>query len=171
MKLRPQDLLILLKLTALAGREWSYAELAEALGMGSGEVHRGLARAQECHLVDMDRKRPIAAALLEFLVHGLRYCCPPERGAQARGIPTGHAAPFVKTAFSQGSDPPPVWPHPEGTVRGASFSPLYRSAPDAALRDGDLYRLLVLADLLRGGNARERKWAAAALTEALADGE
>lgn len=159
----------MLKLVALAGREWSYAELGEALGMGVGEVHRGLGRARDCHLVDSEKKRPVAAALLEFLVHGLRYCYPPERGAQARGIPTGHAAPFVKTAFAQGSEPPPVWPHPEGSVRGTSFSPLYRSAPDAALKDESLYRLLVLADLLRGGNARERKWAANALKKALAD--
>ena len=171
MKLRQQDILILMKLVALAGKEWSYAELAKALGMGVGEVHRGLARAQECRLVDFDKKRPVYAALREFLIHGIRYCCPPELGAQTRGIPTGHAAPFLTDKFLQGNEPPPVWPHPEGNVRGASFSPLYRSAPDAALKDEDLYFLLVLVDMLRGGNARERKWAADALEKKMSDSE
>ncbi len=167
MKLRPQDVLVLLKLVCLGDEQWSYAQLAEALGMGVGEVHRGLSRALACRLVSADKKGPVRAALLEFLVHGLKYCCPAERGAQARGIPTGYAAPFVKKQFAQGREPPPVWPHPEGKVRGPSFSPLYRSSPDAALQDNALYELLVLVDLLRGGNARERKWAAGALAERL----
>jgi hypothetical protein len=64
-------------------------------------------------------------------------------------------------------DPPPVWPWPEGRARGVSFEPLYRSAPKAAERDAGLYRLLVLVDLLRGGSAREREWAAGELGRAL----
>ncbi|MDO9620597.1 MAG: hypothetical protein Q7I91_01690, partial [Moraxellaceae bacterium] len=64
---------------------------------------------------------------------------------------------------------PPVWPSPEGTVRGLSFSPLYRSAPEAALRDIKLHELLALADALRGGRARERKLAAELIHQHLSD--
>ena len=37
--------------------------------------------------------RPIVPALEEFLLHGVRYAYPPERGELARGMPTGYAAP------------------------------------------------------------------------------
>lgn len=58
---------------------------------------------------------------------------------------------------------PPVWPDPAGTVRGESFEPLHRAAPEAARRDPGLYELLALLDALRGGRARERKLARAEL--------
>jgi hypothetical protein len=53
-------------------------------------------------------------------------------------------------------DPPLVWPHPEGEVRGESLEPLYPSAVDAARRDSKLYEALALVDALRVGRARER---------------
>ena len=53
----------------------------------------------------------------------------------------------------------PVWPSADGTVRGLAFSPLYRSAPQAAGRDEILYELLALVDALRAGRARERELA------------
>jgi len=58
--------------------------------------------------------------------------------------------------FMMVDDLPRVWPHPEGTVRGYSFSPIYRSAPQAAMVDKKLYELLVILDTLRSGRARER---------------
>jgi len=54
-------------------------------------------------------------------------------------------------------DPPPVWPDPEGDVRGQSFSPLYKSVPKAARQDLSLYEILVLTDAIRGGRPRERE--------------
>jgi hypothetical protein len=56
-------------------------------------------------------------------------------------------------------DPPLVWPHPEGKVRGESFEPLFPSAVDAARRDSKLYECLALVDALRIGRAREKKLA------------
>ena len=100
----------------------------------------------------------VPAALLEFLVHGARYAFPPDRGGVTRGLPTAHAAPPLASEIV-GSDLPPVWPDPEGTVRGEAFSPLYRSAPAAARRDARLYSCLALLDAIRGGRARERKLA------------
>jgi|GEM_PF-3829231 len=39
MNLKAQDLLVVLKLLVQAPGEWRSAALAEALGMGQGEVH------------------------------------------------------------------------------------------------------------------------------------
>jgi hypothetical protein len=66
--------------------------------------------------------------------------------------------------FVPDSDPPPVWPDPEGTVRGFKFSPLTRSAPKAAKQDPKLYEVLALIDALRDGRARERQFAEKELT-------
>jgi hypothetical protein len=54
------------------------------------------------------------------------------------------------------SEQPPVWPDPEGEVRGVGFEPLCKSAPKAARKDPVLYELLALVDALRDGRARER---------------
>jgi hypothetical protein len=37
--------------------------------------------------------------------------------------------------------------------------PLYKRAPEAALKDEDLYQLLALVDAIRDGSARERELA------------
>jgi hypothetical protein len=66
-------------------------------------------------------------------------------------------------------EPLPVWPDPQGEVRGAAFSPLYKSAPKAARADPALYELLVLVDAIRGGLARERKIAISKLNARLSD--
>ena len=97
------------------------------------------------------------SAFLEFLIHGVRYSFPPERGALTPGVPTGYAAPPLKKQInSGGDDPPPVWPYAKGPVRGYSFSPLHKNAPEAALDDPKLYELLSLVDAVRDGRARER---------------
>jgi hypothetical protein len=65
----------------------------------------------------------------------------------------------LNAQFAQ-AELPPIWPDPEGTVRGEGLAPLYRSAPRAALRDPRLYEWLALVDAVRAGRARERKLAA-----------
>jgi hypothetical protein len=83
-------------------------------------------------------------------------------------MPTAHAAPVLKKVIAGTKNAPPVWPDPEGTVRGESFSPLYKSAPKAAAQDSRLYDALALFDAIRGGAAREREVAARMLKEMLA---
>lgn len=60
---------------------------------------------------------------------------------------------------------PPVWPHPDGPVRGLALAPLYPSLPLAAAGDAELYALLALFDALRIGRAREREIAGRLLRE------
>ncbi len=157
MVLKPQDLLVALKLLVSEGQEWTYPALGDALKMSASEVHGAVRRAHAAGLL-LEAKanaRPNAGALVEFLLHGVRYAFAPDRGERTRGLPTGYAAPPLAQAFPQDEEPVPVWPHPKGSIRGESFSPLYRSAPEAALADKALYELLALVDALRGGRARE----------------
>jgi hypothetical protein len=159
MVLKPQDIVILLKLVTSREIEWSYPSLAHDLFMSVSEAHAGVKRAGAARLMDLQRRVPLKKALEEFLIHGVKYAFPPSRGGLVRGMPTGYAAPPLVDLIIQPSEPPPVWPYPEGVVRGHEFSPLYKSVPIAAERDKGLYELLTLVDAIREGRAREKNLA------------
>lgn len=159
MVLKPQDIVIMLKLVARDHSEWSYPTLSYELSMSASEVHAGIKRAVAAKLMDIHRKIPVKGNLLEFLIHGVRYAYPPHRGAMTRGMPTGYAAKPLNELIVQPDEPPPVWPDPGGQVRGYEFSPLYRSVPRACQVDTKLYEFLALVDAIRDGSARERAMA------------
>ena len=161
MNLKPQDILVLLKLVAIGDNDWAYNTLAIELGMSSSEVHSAIKRALSAGLAIQKQEKiiPYQRNLEEFLVHGLKFVFIPERGEMVRGLPTAHAAAPMKEEFIADGEPPPVWPDPNGEVRGISFSPLYKSVPKAAKLDPRLYELLVLVDAIRSGQARERDFA------------
>ena len=170
MILKPQDILVLLKLVVIERRDWSYSRLAVALHMGPAEVHAAVKRAVAAQLaVKRDGELlPNVRNLEEFLIHGLRYVFVPEWGALSRGMPTLYAAAPLNDEIVSSSETPPVWPDPEGDVRGVSLSPLYRSAPRAARADNVLYEWLVLVDAVRAGRARERNLAIKLIKQRLA---
>lgn len=166
--LKPQDLVVLLKLLILGDQRRSFAELAAELSMSASEVHGSVGRAMEARLVHMasDHVQVSNAALKEFLLHGAKYTFPATLGAPTRGVPTAYAAPPLRDQINQpATDLPPVWPSPDGERRGITFYPLYPSVPQAARRDEALYQTLALFDALRGGAARERNLAAKLLEE------
>jgi len=158
MILKPQDVLVLLKLVAVGHKQWAYNRLAVELGMSPSEVHSAVKRALAARLaVQKDAViTPYISNLEEFIIHGLKYVFVPERGEMIRGMLTAHAAPPLNDIFILDNEPPPVWPDPNGKERGMAFSPLYKSVPKAAHLDQVLYELLVLIDAIRGGRARER---------------
>lgn len=169
MVLKPQDILVLLKLISVGKKNWSYNILSVSLGMSPSEVHAAVRRSLAAGLAVRhdDTISPNIRNLEEFLIHGLKYVFVPDRGELSRGIPTLYAADPLKGKYSNTDEPPPVWPDPTGIVRGMAFSPLYKSAPKAAREDQALYELLVLIDALRGGRARERQAAAAEIKNRL----
>ena len=167
MVLKTQDIVILLKLVTVGDRPWSFSSLAGDLAMSPSEVHGGIKRATAAMLYDPQRKVPILKALLEFLVHGVKYAFPPERGSLTRGFPTSYAAPPLNSLIVQSDDPPPVWAAPDGNTRGYEFSPLYPSVPKAVAQDSALYELLALVDAIRDGRARECELAVKELTKRL----
>ena len=162
MILKPQDVVVLLKLVALDGEPWTYQRLAVDLSISQSEAHAAVRRAVAARLMsdaNTARGQPILPSLEEFLVHGVRYAFPPERGEPTRGMPTAHAAPPLDKMIAQSNEPRPVWPYAEGTARGYTLAPLYPSVPAAAARDPKLYELLALVDAIRDGRARERNLA------------
>ncbi|BBO66904.1 hypothetical protein DSCA_08340 [Desulfosarcina alkanivorans] len=157
MVLKPQDVLVLAKLFVIGGDKWSYGRMATTLWMSPSEVHAGVKRLIKARLASDQQNRitPNVRNLESFLLHGLTYVFVPDLGEITRGMPTGYAGPVLSPFFQAGEDLPPVWPDPDGEVRGQSFSPLYKSVPKAAREDERLYELLSLIDAIRGGRARE----------------
>jgi len=169
MILKPQDVFVLMKLVSLDDTQWSYNTLAVSLFMSPSEVHAAIKRILSSRLAVRieDKVAPNIRNLKEFLIRGLKYVFIPDRGEMTRGMPTIHAAPPLKKHIVPSGEPPPVWPDPDGEMRGQSFSPLYKSAPKAARKDPALYELLVLIDAIRGGNARESELASVEIKKRL----
>lgn len=126
--------------------------------MSPSQVHAAIKRALAAQLAGRcdDLIVPHTWKLEEFLVHGVKYAFASVLGQITRGLPTAYAAPPLNKKIVASNDPPPVWPDPEGTVRGMAFSPLYPPAPVAARRDAKQYEFLALVDAIRGRRARER---------------
>lgn len=166
MELKSQDLLVLLKLVVYGEESWNYPRLSTDLLLSPSMVHASVKRAHVARLFEpnLNPPRPSRGNLEEFLLHGAKYAFPAEVGSPTRGIPTAYAAPPLDKLIADSADIPPVWPHPRGTVRGLSFSPLHAKAPEAAMKDPRLYELLALLDAIRGGRARERDIAARELS-------
>jgi hypothetical protein len=158
--LKPQDVVVLAKLLASSSARPSMAQMGVDLSISASEVHAALRRLIEARLIldEPGGSRPLFRAVEEFLLHGVKYAFPARRGEVTRGVATSYAAPPLNAMIVPG-DLLQVWPHPEGTVRGASLAPLYPSVPAAALRDPVLHEYLALVDALRDGRARERRLA------------
>ncbi|MDB5852277.1 MAG: hypothetical protein JWR22_318 [Herminiimonas sp.] len=167
--LKPQDLLVSLKIAVHADREHTFSGLASELFMSASEVHASVRRAETSRFLSRAGTvvRAIRSSLEEFIVHGVQYAFPPLLGSLTRGMVTGFAGPVLAVHFMSGDGLPPVWPDPEGETRGISLQPLYPSVPRACRIDQKLYDVLTLVDALRAGSAREREISSKLLLEHL----
>ncbi|MBI5743535.1 MAG: hypothetical protein HY952_03190 [Elusimicrobia bacterium] len=154
--IKPQDIAILLKLVALGDKKWRHVDLVAALCLSQTEISFALNRCRTVGFLDSAKKKVMKTALLEFLVHGLKYVFPARPGPVSRGMPTAHsAAPLASRIVSSDADMY-VWPSDRGRARGQAIEPLYPKAPLAAEKDAELYELLAIVDALRAGRAREQ---------------
>lgn len=167
--LRALDVLVVLKLLAQPSREWTYKDLGESIGVSASQTFSAVNQAARSGLLYFPalQKSLNRANIREFLVHGLKYAFPADRGSLTRGMPTAYAGPPLNRVLSSSPEPPPVWPTAQGSVRGVELAPLYKTAPKAAQHDSNLYELLVLVDAIREGRAREREIATRELTARL----
>jgi len=151
--MRPQDIVVLLKITALGNKRWQLKDLAKTLYISPSEVSESLNRSSLANLIDYNKTRVQRQNLIEFLEHGLKYVFPPNIKPPAKGYPTAHAHPFMKEHFN--SDSAYVWPDIQGNARGNVIELLYPNQIKAVKEDAILYKLLALTDVLRVGRTRE----------------
>jgi hypothetical protein len=166
--LKPQDLLVTVKVAVNRNREFLLQELATELFLPLSTLHGSIGRAEEARLLSRSSGsiRAIRPSLKDFMVYGARYAYPGNLGPPAKGIPTAIAGPSLAIHFNK-VDLPPVWPTPTGEVWGAGLLPIHPSVPRAAGIDAALYEALSLLDAIRIGAARERELAIAQLETSL----
>jgi hypothetical protein len=160
------DIVVLCKVfifQSVGRRNWTYSQLAEETCMSVGEVHASVRRLKVSRMFDEFTKSVIPTALVEFLIHGLKYAFPAEIGAPTRGIATSHSAPILHEEILQSGTDTYVWAYANGKQKGLAIKPLSKNAPKAALRDQKLYHFLALIDAVRIGKSRERNIAVAKL--------
>ncbi|BCS35973.1 hypothetical protein TBR22_A52090 [Luteitalea sp. TBR-22] len=165
--LLPQDVVVLAKLACYRGERPPMAQVASDLALSPSQVHASLKRLERSRLVDAHTGRPLLKAVEEFLIHGVKYVFPAQRGEATRGVPTAYAAPPLSDQIVADGELTPVWPDAEGSVRGVTLEPLHRAVPKAARQDPALYAILALIDALRDGRVRERQLAERELSERL----
>jgi len=165
--MRPQDVVILLKILCFPDDVWRQKDIANDLSISQSEVSAALTRSMLAGLLDKTKRTVHRKALAEFLRHGLKYVFPARPGPIVRGMPTAHSAEPL-CGFIRGDQDMYVWPYDRGNTRGQAIEPLYRTVPKAAAQSEHLYRLLALTDALRVGRTREHNLAAQKLEEMLA---
>lgn len=155
--MKPQDVVVLLKIIALNNDNWQQIPLAQSLKMSQSEVSQSVARSKYASLLDDSGKKVMRQTLMDFLQYGMAVVFPVKPGTVVRGLPTAHSAAPLNKEISSGEEY--VWPYAKGQVRGLGIVPLYNTVPQAAMEDEKLYALLALADALRVGRAREKNLA------------
>jgi hypothetical protein len=181
--MKSQDIVIMLKLVSLEDQSkhgqhdestisdpFALRSLEGELGISKTEISASIRRSVASNLAIKSGGRAKANRrnLIEFVQYGLKYVFPAKPGAPQRGIATSFAAPMLEGKLVSSGADIYVWPHPEGSWRGLSIAPLFKSVPDAALKDARLYELLALIDAIRTGNQREANLAQRSFEERMA---
>jgi hypothetical protein len=151
--MRPQDIVILLKIIANGTVAWQNKDLASELYISPSEISESLNRSLIAGLINAEKTKVHRQSFLEFIEYGFHYVFPAAPGSLVNGLPTAHSHPFMKSHFS--SELGYVWPYVNGKARGLAIEPLYPDVPLAAMQDEALYKMLALTDVLRVGKARE----------------
>jgi len=145
--------------------------LETSTGVSKSEVNTSINRSIAIGMAKLDRKSKLPKAnvnaLLEFIVHGIKYVFPANPSAIVRGIPTSFAASVLKGKLMTAGEFIYVWPDAEGNDKGQSVQPLYKTVPMAVKNDPRLYGFLALIDAIRLGQSRERSFAAKQLEKML----
>lgn len=148
--MRPQDIVILLKIVALQSDNWLNKDLATQLQISNSEVSESLNRSFISELLGSEKRKVYREGLLEFLVYGLKYAFPAMPGRLARGMPTAYSAPVLSNEYVV--DDSYIWPVSGEITKGVVITPLYHTVPEACKQDSTLYELLTLTDALRVGD-------------------
>lgn len=177
--MKGQDIIIALRLHSLwqasinnPDKELlSVRSMGEMLGVSKTEVSRSYQRNLESGIVRKDRRtgllKPDSRALLEFLIHGIKYVFPVKPAEIVRGMPTAHAAPVLEGKLMSAGDLIPVWPDAHSTQMGQAIQPLIEPVPSIVKKDPRMYEMLALIDAIRIGGSRESELAKHMLAEIL----
>lgn len=163
--MRPQDVVILLKLIIDGGRDVRIKDLSSKLFISASEVCESLNRSTIAGLLDPATREVDKEAFLKFLEFGLSYVFPAQLGPVRQGLYTAHSESSLYLSFS--SEDKLVWADEQGKERGQSIIPLYPTIVKAVKKDRILYKMLALCDIIRIGDRADKNKAVWYLRESL----
>lgn len=153
--MRPQDIVVLIKIILLEGQEWQFQDIARAIYISPAEVSESVNRSAFAGLINHERRKVFRNAFFEFLQFGMPYVFPQAPGPMTKGMATGHSHNYFKSSIV--SNEMYVWPDPNGKDYGQAIEPLYNNQVKAAKEDSLLYEILAMLDVIRVGKNREKK--------------
>ena len=98
--MRPQDIVVLLKIIHYTNTPWQYRDIAASLSLSVSEISESLHRSYIAGLVDESKRRVFRQSLMEFIEHGLHYVFPQQPGTMVTGVPTAHSHQAFKKQFA-----------------------------------------------------------------------
>lgn len=153
--MRPQDIVVLLKVIINGDQPWQNKDLAIALFLSPAEISLSFQRSVMAGLIDRGKKGVHRQTLMEFIEFGLHVVFPVVPGGIVNGLATAHSHPYIQQYIK--SERVYVWPDAMGKQRGETILPLYDNVVHAAMADPELYKMLALIDVIRVGKVRELK--------------
>lgn len=152
--LKAQDIVILVKIIALENQDWNINNLSSSLGISQSEVSKALSRLALSGLIDETKKNPAKNSVFDVITSAIRFLFPVRPGQVLKGIPTAHSVPPLSKKIRSGVNY--IWPDPNGTMRGESIEPLYKTVPKIVGEDKKFYEMMALIDAIRVGKSREQ---------------
>ncbi len=67
--MRPQDIVVLLKIITIGNVDWQYRDLSSTLFLSTSEVSESLYRSHIAGLVDESKRKVFRQSLMEFIEH------------------------------------------------------------------------------------------------------
>ena len=163
--MRPQDVVVLLKL-ALDGNDGSrIKDLSSKLFISASEISESINRSSIAGLILSESRAVNKDPFLKFLEYGLQYVFPAQLGPVMKGIYTAHSESSLYLSFS--TEEKLVWADDMGKERGQTILPLYPTVIKAVKKDRLLYKLLALCDIIRIGDSSDKNKAVWHLREAI----
>lgn len=152
--MRPQDIVLLLKLIIDSDQEIRIKDLSSKLFISASEISESLNRSTIAGLLNPQDRSVNREAFLKFLEFGLPYVFPAQLGSVMQGLYTAHSESSLYLSFS--SEEKLVWADDQGKERGQSILPLYPTVVKAVKKDRILYKLLALCDIIRIGDVSDK---------------
>lgn len=165
--MRPQDIVVLLRILTLHSTTWKGKDLAAALSISPAEISDALRRCQYARLLHADGRTVQHQGVLRFLEFGLPYVFPVHPSGFVRGVSTTWSVLPELLPQSGLAQPHYVWPDPAGTAWGLAVTPLYPTLPATVRLDDSWHQLLAAVDVLRLGTGTQHKLAYEFLSERL----
>ncbi len=172
--LSPQDVIVLLRVRQCSYSRWTYSEIARDVGLSSSQVHAAVRRSAAAGLFSKSRMEVRPKAMVEFLLHGVRYAFPAQLLPAAVGHATASSHPALLARLRRASEDSAgrwVWPDATGATFGTGLLPLHPCAARIAASSEpaieELYLQLALLDEIRVGTGRGRKIASDLLRQAI----